>query len=414
MRICRMTVYRVLGRWLAEGEEGLEDKPRGRPKGSGKTTFATMNEIRKLQENPELGAFRIHAALEQKRGVEVGPRTVGRIMAVHRELYGLGKCKRSPHQKKEMPFEATRRHQFWSADIRYLKTALPEQVYCISILENYSRKILASEVGYYQDLTAFLPVLYSAVESYGAPEALVTDGGAVFRANPALSIYESLSIDKVEIAPGQPWQSLIETTFNIQHLMMDHYFKRAETFEEVLEAHARWMEDYNAQRHSAHGDRTDGRHSPDAVLSFYTRARYQPANLQRIFYEARFERILDAVGYMRFMHWRLLANEALCGRYVTLWLSSDALTVEYAGKALSRFEVEYCPGRGGAIGKLKEVRSPELFETTHLLPQPRLFGLDEILGEGWMKALRLKEYASRRAEWPTSMQPALFSLAADC
>lgn len=109
-------------------------------------------------------------------------------MAVHRSTYGLDKPKRSPHQKKPMPFAAQRRHQYWTTDIRYLKTQMDEQLYVISILENYSRKILASSVTRRQDLTAFVPVLYSAVERYGPPQTLVTDGGRVFRAERALNL----------------------------------------------------------------------------------------------------------------------------------------------------------------------------------------------------------------------------------
>ena len=122
MKVSRKTVYRVIGRWLLEGEDGLQDRPPGRPEGVRKVNLATMNDIRRMQENPELGAFRIHAALEQKHGgVEVSVRTVGRIMAVHRNIYGLEKPARSPYQKKQMPFEAQRRHQIWTADVRYIK-----------------------------------------------------------------------------------------------------------------------------------------------------------------------------------------------------------------------------------------------------------------------------------------------------
>ena len=42
-----------------------------------------------------------------------------------------------------------------------------------------------SERTLYHRTSAFLSVLYRAVERYGAPEALVTDGGSVFRANQA-------------------------------------------------------------------------------------------------------------------------------------------------------------------------------------------------------------------------------------
>jgi putative transposase len=76
-----------------------------------------------------------------------------------------------------MPFEASRRHQYWTADVRYLDgLELSGRVYVVSVLDNHSRAILASAVSRTQDLASFLSVLYAAVERYGAPEALVTDG----------------------------------------------------------------------------------------------------------------------------------------------------------------------------------------------------------------------------------------------
>jgi hypothetical protein len=43
-----------------------------------------------------------------------------------------------------MPVKAERRHQYWTVDLRYLDHQLGGgNVYCISIVENYSRAILA-------------------------------------------------------------------------------------------------------------------------------------------------------------------------------------------------------------------------------------------------------------------------------
>jgi transposase InsO family protein len=99
-----------------------------------------------------------------------------------------------------MPFRATRRHQYWTVDLRYLDHQLGEgNIYCISMLENYSRAILASGISRTQDLTAFLIVLFAAVRQHGAPGALVSDSGGIFLAKEAKRIYQALRMKKEQI-----------------------------------------------------------------------------------------------------------------------------------------------------------------------------------------------------------------------
>jgi putative transposase len=410
LKTYRSTVYRTLKRWIAEGVHGLKDKPRG---GVRKVDLRAMNEIRKLQENPELGEFRVSAALE-RLGIFLSPRTCGRILAANRQLYGLKKPKRGSREKKEMPFQSSRRHEIWSVDIRYVDHRLPEdelaeggKVYAISILENHSRALLASALSTSQDTSAYLSVLYAAIERYGSPEVLVSDGGAVFRSNQARAVYRSLGITKEEIERRRPWQNFIETTFNIQRRMADYYFAKAESWEELVAAHDRWVEQYNVQKHWAHRERKDLRRSPTEVLGFLTGVRHRPEELQRAFFSTRFTRTLDASGYARLKRWRVYGEEDLAKREVALWLGAESLTVEFAGDILARYAVEH----SARTNRLREVKSPQLFETIHrrTAAQPRLFEL-VVLGEvGWLKAVRLEDYAPRKPRRPQSLQQVLFA-----
>jgi len=122
MQTSRQTIYVTLQRWAEEGVAGLDAKPKTN-KGVRKTTLQIKNEIRKLQENPLIGEYRVHTAL-LRMGIEVSPSTCGRIMAANRKLYGLEKPARAPRPKLEMPFKAVRRHQYWSCGaIRFAQTS---------------------------------------------------------------------------------------------------------------------------------------------------------------------------------------------------------------------------------------------------------------------------------------------------
>jgi putative transposase len=403
------TVYRILRRWAEEGAEGLQDKPHGRPPGVRKVTLKMMEAIRRFQENPHLGEFRIHAALAQI-GIHLSPRTCGRVLALNRELYGLKKPRGPVKEKKEMPFVARRRHQFWSADVRYVDDhKLGGRAYVISVLDNHSRAILSSALTRTQDLASYLSVLYAAVERYGSPEALVTDGGGIFRATQARAVYEALGIAKHEIERGRPWQNYIETHFNVQRRMADWHFARAESWPEMVEAHGHFVEDYNAQAHFTHGGREDGRRSPAEVLGFASGVRHREEELRRAFFSARFVRVLDSLGYTRFRHWKIYGEEALAGREAALWLAAESLTVEHAGEPLSRFEVRV----ETATGELRSVARPRLFENSYGLRQPqrRLFALDSLGEGGWLKAMRLAGYAPRSLGRPKAVQEALFPYA---
>jgi hypothetical protein len=65
---------------------------------------------------------------------------------------------------------------------------------------------------------------------------LVTDGGGIFRAKQARAVYGALGKAKYEIDRGTPWQSYIETHFNIQRRMADWHFAKAEGWAGLAEA----------------------------------------------------------------------------------------------------------------------------------------------------------------------------------
>jgi transposase InsO family protein len=404
LQVSRKTVGRTLKRWVAEGVAGLPDKSRARRPGGRRVTLKTVPIVRQLQENKRLGAYRIAAKLK-RLGIPTSPRTCGRLLVLNRQLYGLPKLKQTPHDKRVMPFAADKRHAYWSVDVRYLDTPNygGSQVYCISILENYSRAVLASAVSPKQDTTAFLRVFFDAVAQFGPPQGLVSDSGSVFRAKQAKDIYRRLGITKHEIERGQPWQNYIETHWSIQRRMADYAFDKATTWDEVYGVHQQWVHDYNAEDHWAHRARADERRSPQDVLGKLVLVRYDPNELHRIFYTTRFTRRVDTHGYVQFRQWRIYGEYGVAGQRTVIWLYGETLTVVFNDTPLAQYRVTYQPD----LVHLRTVTDPQLFDTIYRSAQLLLWDVHE---DTWLKVVRLPGRAMPPKRQPVHVvQPRLFA-----
>ena len=371
----RHRVYEVLKRWAKEGHAGLDDRPSTPLRPARKAGVREINEVGKLvKESPELGAYRVRAALEQI-GIHLSQATCGRLLALNRGLYGLSQTKETaPRERKAMPFQARFRQEIWSVDVRYIEEhslGFPEPIYLISVLENYSRALLASKISRTQNQWDYLEVLFAALSTAGAPSMIGSSGGGIFYSNQAMDVYAALGIRKERIEPRQAWQNLVESHFNIARKMADARFARARSWEEVLAIHRRFVYDYNVQRHWAHESREDGCHSPVEVLGRQTGTMYPPAVLDRILFATRYTRHLDKHGFLRFQHWKLYGERGLAKAPVTVWVYEGSLKVEHQAVMLSQYSVELQDDRK----HLQKVSGPRLVETPFRSPQLTLWTL---------------------------------------
>jgi transposase InsO family protein len=386
----RQSVHAIVQRWQQEDVAALVPKSHAPKRRIRKVTLRTIMMVRRLQRNPLLGAFRMHAALKQA-GITVSPRTCGRILAVNRALLKQARPGAQPTPPQPMPFAATGRHEVWSIDIRYVDMHQlgGGMIYCFTVLDKYSRAVLASALTRSQNLTAYLFVLFSAIRNHGAPQAIVTDGGSVFRAKQAREVYAALGIRKDQIDAGQPWENYIETMFNVQRRMADYHFAQARSWSDLLDAHACWVIDYNVQDHWAHRERADDRRSPLRVLDWVHGRVFAEADLRRVFYTTRFRRQVDRSGYLRFRHWRIYAEAGLPGAGVAVWLYEEQVLVVYDDQALAQYTVDYQPDQR----QIRDVTAPHLFDTHYRSPQLRLW---ELTDDEWRKAYPLPRPTIRR------------------
>src|SRR5260221_11610252 len=133
--------------------------------------------------------------------------------------------RRSPRSIPTKRTTATRSGASMYATIEHHRIpGITGSFYIISILDNFSRAVLASDIFQRQDLTAYLLILYAAIQQHGSPEMLVSDSGSIFKAKQAQVIYDALGIKKEQIHHKQAWENLIETQFNLQRRLADYHF----------------------------------------------------------------------------------------------------------------------------------------------------------------------------------------------
>ena len=135
----------------------------------------------------------------------------------------------------------------------------------------------------HQDLAAVLQLLFAALAEYGCPEMVISDHGAVFRADDSKTSLRALEIEPKDIEPGKPWQNLIEAQLKAQLRRADFQGEHAQTFEEMQTLHAAFIETFHTTRHWAHQEREDGPRTPVEVLEWVRGRPVERARLHQLF-----------------------------------------------------------------------------------------------------------------------------------
>ena len=278
----------------------------------------------------------------------------------------------------------------WFVDIRYLDMHQlgGGMIYCISILEGYSRAILASAVTRRQNFEEYIAVLYAAIRKHGCPKSLVSDHGGVFRDHRAMQIYTALGIEKKEIEKRQSWQNLIETAFNVQRRMGDWYFETAKSWEDLVATHEKWVLDYNFQKHLAHEKREDGRHSPAEVLGWVAGKQWEPDYMYHAFSAICETRTLTSAGYARFRDFLIYGERGLAGKKGLINIFQDTLALEYGEHLLAKYSVEWQPDDH----HLLRIGNPRLYEHPYQSPQLALWPPEAV---EWFVIIQAAAYGSR-------------------
>jgi transposase InsO family protein len=394
LKLSHQHVGRIIDAFEQDGFAALEDK-RTRPVNHphNQMSLPFLKEVLDIQkEYPRAGEFRVHGILEARLDEDVpSERTVGRAMVLNREFHGAPGPWQSDKKEvdpeatpKYLPYRPQYRHQMWFVDVRYLVKLDDRWVYSICIIEGYSRTILAGMASEYQDLASVLQILHAALSQYGCPEIIVSDNAGVFTSPHTQHILTELQIEPKYIEKGKPWQNLIESQFKIQLRIADYRFETAQTFAEIQERHAEFIETFNTTPHWGHKERADGRRTPISVLAWLQGRTVDPKQLQHLFRSIHFDRTVNRYGFVSIQCYYLYAEQGLSRKRVSICIYEGKLQIEYQQTMLAKYACDYDQHQK----QLQNVSQPTLFQTPFKSPQLVLFELDD---EQWRK-IRQRTY----------------------
>jgi transposase InsO family protein len=223
--VSRPTIDRWIHRFESEHFAGLVDKSFAPKAPTRKGWLPLMLEGYHLQKrHPDAGEFRIWSLLGNP---EISVRTVGRIMALNRQVYDdipHRPTQDAPKDPRPHPYRATAPHEFWFIDGRKMDFAI-EGVnwWSLIILDGYSRTMLAGAVAPTEASWVALMVLYTACLRYGVPQAFISDSGGAFTSNEFEAVCTRLQIahHPMESTKGESYLNGMETHFNVQRRLYD-------------------------------------------------------------------------------------------------------------------------------------------------------------------------------------------------
>jgi transposase InsO family protein len=305
---------------------------------------AMMDVFQLLDNNPLLGHYRVKMALDSL-GYRYGHTTVWQMVALYKQAHPHPPREPRVPNPAERPKAATAPHQVWFVDLRYLVQIAGQWLYSVLIFDGYSRAIVGAGCFERQNFSRILHVFRHALTQWGAPEAVVSDHGAVFVAlAPCLS---QLDIQWAPTTKGHPWQNRAESGFAIQRRMLDAYVVGCTEHEQVYQRHAQFVRDYQFWRHWAHKRRdAQGRVyylSPEVMLGQAQGRVLDPLRLRRALRLRQLTRTVQQYGQIRLHNFGLYVDQGLWGHTVEVWIYDDVVRIEQGEHVVVSYPCRYDP-----------------------------------------------------------------------
>ncbi len=279
--IPKSTLYRWLKAFHEHGYQGLLPKPRvdrGTPRRT-QTAAWVGYAIGLLYEQPHRSLTQLQAYLQVEfEDYRLSRSSLARHLRAHPAFNGVEKLRKGHKSKLRGLYEAQHPHEGWQLDGKgpfpvRLKEVGRVHVHVLSVLDDYSRNVLAIQIASSESEKAALTVFEKAVGKWGLADRFQFDGGSAFNAKGFRQGLAQLGVHRNALKVGTPeWQGKIEA----YHRCLVRWFVNElpcqevvdlEHLQQLLEAMIALL--YNRHRHRELGttpeQRLAGRLSPRQV-----------------------------------------------------------------------------------------------------------------------------------------------------
>ena len=202
------------------------------------------------RQHPYYGVVKLTKQLLRTHGLHITPRKAKRLLEEHG--FQTEEAPSSGPPKGSRRFERLEPGELWMMDIMYYRLKKEGRFYLVSILDDYSRFIVAHRVCTTQSGDNIHRVFQEAVENYGLPKQLLTDRGSQFYSWKGINSFQellaNLGVEHILTRPQSPTTiGKIESFHrNIQKELL-----RQKEFFQIKEAAAaiqEYVEYYNFER----------------------------------------------------------------------------------------------------------------------------------------------------------------------
>lgn len=174
--VSKHTLYAWQKRFRQEGPAGLEDQPRGAPRGSRLPEVTKRAILLLKQMQPEWGLERLRDVLLRSEGYQASAGAIRRVLV--EAGYEPEEAPTRRHPDRVRRFERARPNQLWQSDLfSFLLKREGRRLHLVVFLDDHSRYVVAHGLGATATSVLVREALESGIANYGPPEEVLTDQG---------------------------------------------------------------------------------------------------------------------------------------------------------------------------------------------------------------------------------------------